>query len=376
MTATVSVPWREDGRGTGFLARIGNPGAFRWYAGAIFGLVYQVIEIYAVWTSHGSLGMKTLATAALLALYVIYLVLPPLIWPEPQRVRIIAVVGYWALTCVLFPIVSLTTVWVWTLVAAMVAFTWIGRSWAFAIVGAMVAAQVIIVVATGFPDAISFSPFITASVGVSTIAFARQIVQNQQLRQAHAEIARLAVNEERARLARDLHDSLGHSLTVVAVKSELAGKLVNRDPKKAAAEIADIEKLARDGLSELRAAVSGYRDADVDSELVAAHTALVAAGIVEHLPHDGSAVEPGLRALFGWVVREGVTNVIRHADARNCWIELTATSVRVRDDGRKPVDLDAAGNGLRGLRERAAAVGATLTAGPRPGGGFQLDVSR
>ena len=376
MTATVSVPWREDGRGTALGARVWSRAAFRWYAGALFGLVYQIIEILAVWTSPGSIGMKVLATAVLLVLYLLYLLLPPLLWPERQRVRIIAIVSYWALTCVLFPIVGLTTVWVWTLIAAMAGFTGITRNAAFAIAGGLVAAQVIIVVATGFPDAIAISPFITASVGVSTIAFARQIVQNQQLRQAHAEIARLAVNEERARLARDLHDSLGHSLTVVTVKSELAGKLVSRDPKKAAAEIADIEKLAREGLSELRAAVAGYRDADIDNELVAAHTALVAAGIVEHLPHDGSAVEPGLRALFGWVVREGVTNVIRHSDARNCWIEVTATSVRVRDDGRKPVDLDAAGNGLRGLRERAAAVGATLTAGPRPGGGFQLDVSR
>ncbi|MEP6842771.1 MAG: histidine kinase, partial [Pseudolysinimonas sp.] len=190
------------------------------------------------------------------------------------------------------------------------------------------------------------------------------------------EIARLAVNEERARLARDLHDSLGHSLTVVAVKSELAGKLISRDPSLASAEIADIEKLARDGLVELRAAVAGYRDANVDNELVAARTALRAAGVIEHLPHDASAVDPELRGLFGWVVREGVTNVIRHAGARNCWIDVTRTSVRIRDDGATTVDLAAAGSGLHGLRERAAAAGATLTAGPRPRGGFQLEVSR
>lgn len=376
MSATDSVPWRGVGRGTGLLARISGRGAFRWYLGAAFGLVYQVIEIGGLWSSHGGTGVKVLATAVLLALYGLYLVLPPIVWPESDRVRLFAVLAYWALTCVLFPLVSLTTVWVWTLIAAMVGFTWMRRSWAFAVVAALVAAQLVIGIATGFPDAIAIAPFITASVGVSTVAFARQIAQNQELRQAHAEIARLAVSEERARLARDLHDSLGHSLTVVAVKSELAGKLIDRDPKKAAAEIADIEKLARDGLGELRAAVAGYRDADIDNELVAAHSALVAAGIIEHLPHDGSTVDASLRALFGWVVREGVTNVIRHADARNCWIELSATRVSVRDDGRAAVDLAAAGSGLHGLRERAAAAGATLTAGPRPGGGFQLDVWR
>ena len=98
--------------------------------------------------------------------------------------------------------------------------------------------------------------------------------------------------------------------------------------------------------------------------------------MIEHLPHDASAVDPELRGLFGWVVREGVTNVIRHADARNCWVEVTAQSVRVRDDGRAAVDLASAGSGLRGLRERADAAGARLTAGPRPGGGFELTVSR
>ncbi len=376
MTATVTAPWRESGYRGSPLARMRNPRAFRWYAGGAIGLVYQVVELFAVWSSQGSVGIKTLATAVLAVLYVLYLVLPPLVWPEPVRVRLVVIFGYWALSCVLFPLIGITTVWVWTLLAAMVGFTWIPRLPAFGIVGGIVATQLIIAAAMRYPNAISFSPFITASVGITTLTLTRLIVQNQQLRFAHAEIARLAVSDERARLARDLHDSLGHSLTVVTVKSELAGKLVGRDPVRAAREIVDIEHLARTGLSELRAAVAGYRDADIDTELIAAHTALTAAEIVEHLPHDGSAVDPDLRALFGWVIREGVTNVIRHAKARNCWIELTATSVCVRDDGMTVIDLVSAANGLRGLRERAAVLGAHVTAGPRASGpGFELVVS-
>ncbi|MEP6844110.1 MAG: two-component sensor histidine kinase, partial [Pseudolysinimonas sp.] len=204
MSANVPVPWHEDGHDMSWRAKLWNGGAFRWYAGAIFGLVEQAIELVSVWTSTGTLGMKALATVVLVLLYVLYLVLPPLIWPERARVRILVILGYWAITCVLFPIVGLTTVWVWTLIAAMVAFTWIPRLPALLMVGAIVLVQLLVSAATGFPNSISFSPLITLSVGVSTVAFAQQIVQNQQLRFAQAEIARLAVNEERARLARDL----------------------------------------------------------------------------------------------------------------------------------------------------------------------------
>ncbi|WP_284253017.1 sensor histidine kinase [Pseudolysinimonas kribbensis] len=142
-------------------------------------------------------------------------------------------------------------------------------------------------------------------MGVVMIFFGQLIQRNALLRQAQHEVARLAVSEERARLARDLHDSLGHSLTVVAVKSELARKLVSRDPVRAEAEIADIERLAREGLADLRAAVAGYRDVDLEAELASARTALAAAGITAHLPDDAAVVRPELRALFGWVVREG-----------------------------------------------------------------------
>jgi two-component system sensor histidine kinase DesK len=239
----------------------------------------------------------------------------------------------------------------------------------------VVLAQIALSAIGDFANGTIFAPFVTVSVAVSLLAITRQIIANKDLRDAHATIASLAAAEERARLARDLHDVLGHSLTVVAVKSELAGRLVERDPQRAIAEIADIEGLARTALADLRAAVSSYRDMNLDSELVAARTALDAAGIRAHLPADGSAVEEELRPLFGWVLREGVTNVIRHSNAEECWVDLKPHSLSVRDNGRG-VPGDGKGNGLTGLRERAIEAGAKITATGAESGGFVLTVAK
>jgi two-component system sensor histidine kinase DesK len=225
-----------------------------------------------------------------------------------------------------------------------------------------------------------------------------QIIQrNAQLAAAHAEIARLAVADERNRFARDLHDLLGHSLTVVSVKAELAGRLVRIAPERAEAEMADVQRLAREALTDVRAAVSGYRGVSLDAELAAARTALDSAGIEADLPSSGAAVPPERQELFAWAVREAVTNVVRHSEAKHCRIELTPTSVTVVDDGRGPgtsghhvrgvgrrrpptptqiePDPITAGHGLAGLRERADAAGATLSVARAPDGGFALRVA-
>ncbi|WP_217996506.1 sensor histidine kinase [Piscicoccus intestinalis] len=183
------------------------------------------------------------------------------------------------------------------------------------------------------------------------------------------EKAELAVELERARMARDLHDILGHSLTVITVKAELAGRLVDVDPRRAKTEIADLERLSRDALAEVRETVSGYRQLSLPAELVRARRALDAAGIEARLPGATDDVDPGLRDLFAWVVREGVTNVVRHSGARRCEVELTATTVRVCDDGVGVRDDTAieAGNGLTGLRERARKVGAVVGVAREPG---------
>jgi two-component system sensor histidine kinase DesK len=206
------------------------------------------------------------------------------------------------------------------------------------------------------------------------------IRRNTQLAAARSEITRLAIAEERSRFARDLHDILGHSLTVVAVKAELAGRLVRLDPDRAEGEIGDVERLAREALHDVRTALSGYRDVTLIGEVANARSALAAAGIEAELPHALDDVPAERRELFGWVLREAVTNVVRHSGASRCRVQVTATEIRITDDGRgplngSPVDGGRPGVGLVGLRERVDAAGATLTVDRAAEGGFELRVS-
>ncbi len=204
------------------------------------------------------------------------------------------------------------------------------------------------------------------------------VERNAQLDAARQEIARLAVAAERNRFARDLHDLLGHSLTVVAVKAELAGRLVEIAPERATAEIADIQRLTREALADVRSAVGGYREVTLAAELVRARSALDAAEIEPELPITSvDAVPEAKQELFGWVVREGVTNVVRHSGAKRCWITLTPTSVEIDDDGAGPglAAAEGVGHGLAGLRERVSAVDGTVSVGRSSKGGFALRVT-
>jgi two-component system, NarL family, sensor histidine kinase DesK len=213
-----------------------------------------------------------------------------------------------------------------------------------------------------------------AMFGVSRLA-----QRNVELQVAQAEIGRLAVAEERARTARDLHDILGHSLTVIAVKAELAGRLLQVDPSRAAGEVADLERLAREALADVRHTVGAYREVTLATELVSARSALAAAGVEADVPTAIGDVPPERSELFGWAVREGVTNVVRHSGARRCTIRVSRDQVEVLDDGRGPApDAEQAGggHGLRGLRERAEQMGAQLSIGrATPGRGFRLRIS-
>ncbi len=197
---------------------------------------------------------------------------------------------------------------------------------------------------------------------------------NRELYLARREVERLAAEQERLRIARDLHDLLGHALTTVTVKAELASRLVERDPKRAAAEMLEAAELSRRGLADVRAALAGYREVSLVTELATAREVLRAAGISAELP---AAVEQGpadLRELFGWVVREGVTNAVRHSRARHLSVLVQGRTIEVVDDGSGPGDGGAGGTGLRGLTERAAASGGRVTAGPVEPTGFRLRV--
>ena len=230
--------------------------------------------------------------------------------------------------------------------------------------------------------------FWTGMAGILTIIINHFRLTNRALRVAREEVARLAVEAERLRFARDLHDLLGHDLAHLALKSEVAEYLVPTAPEQAIAAIREMGDVARTALQEIRAAVAGYRQPTLAGELRGAREILSAAGIA--FDHEGVDIvpPPAVEATLAWVVREGVTNVVKHSRARRCTIRTTqdtgCVGVEVIDDGRGPDDgVDAPlapesrydGNGLPGLIERVTALGGRCDTGPRPDGGFRLSVT-
>jgi two-component system, NarL family, sensor histidine kinase DesK len=225
----------------------------------------------------------------------------------------------------------------------------------------------------------------TIGVGLLLVLMRDLRVRNEELCQARAELARTAVAAERERFARDLHDLLGHSLSVIAIKAELAGRLLPEDTERAGREVADVEQVARQALGEVRQAVSEYRKPTLDGELEGARMALSAAGIDADFDAAPAALDPEVEAVLAWTVREGATNVIRHSGARHCQVRVRAgdgdAAVEVLDDGASAAGGGAGcnghgGNGIAGLRERAERLTGRIEAGRRPdGAGFRLAVS-
>jgi two-component system sensor histidine kinase DesK len=208
-----------------------------------------------------------------------------------------------------------------------------------------------------------------ALISIAMWGFFKIIESNIALTAARAEVARLAAENERSRIARDLHDLLGHSLTTVTVKSGLARRLAERgDAERAAHEIAEVESISRRTMSEVRAAVAGFHDVTLGGELSSARTVLRAAGIEADLPGSVDIVDADGVEVFGWVVREGVTNLVRHSRAAHCRITLGPRWIEITDDGRGGGSCGGDGNGLRGLRERVQALGGTLTTEGSPEG--------
>jgi two-component system sensor histidine kinase DesK len=209
-----------------------------------------------------------------------------------------------------------------------------------------------------------------ASITLAMFFMANLVRAVRRLEHANEEIATLAVANERERLARDLHDLLGHSLTTITVKAGLARRVLESagDIPRAVEEIREVESLTRSALSDVRATVSANREVSLSAELVGARAALRAAEIDADLPHAVDNVRPEFQTTFGYVLREAVTNVLRHSGAGRVEVKLGATWLEIEDDGRA-TDV-VAGNGLRGLSERLAAVGGTLRTSARPGGGL------
>ncbi len=204
-----------------------------------------------------------------------------------------------------------------------------------------------------------------AAVGLLVSMFFWILMIMVRLRAARAELARLAVADERLRIARDLHDVLGHRLAAVALKSDLARRLLPVDPQRAAAEMSEAGQIAREALDEVRSTVAGFRESSLPGELATARALLTAAGIECTVLTPDESLPAAIADVAGWVVREGVTNVVRHARARRVWISVRSreqVSIEVADDGRGPAR-PTHGNGLTGLSERVIAVGGTLRVG-------------
>jgi two-component system, NarL family, sensor histidine kinase DesK len=208
---------------------------------------------------------------------------------------------------------------------------------------------------------------------MTVYAYAEMAGANEKLVEARAEVARLASEAERNRSARDLHDLLGHSLTVITIKSGLARRLAATGSPRSIEEITEVEELTRQALTDVRAAVSGYREVSLAGELARGREALRSAGVAADLPAATGMVASEHQELFGWVVREGLTNVVRHAHATRCTVTLSASAVEIVDDGAGgPAP---SGNGLTGLRERVAAAGGEVRAGPVRPHGWRLRVT-
>lgn len=353
------------------------PGARRWYSGASISIAITVLFFLLPMIQGEPVHTAVLWTILLVVFLVLFLASAPLAMALPARWR-------WAPATVLL---VLSTVFalefdsgftgLWAYVAVAYAISLMRPRISLLIVIGLSLAAFGIALWHPLGDLPAWAmPLIILSTGVLMIAFARNIATVRLLHATRNELAAVAVEEERNRVGRDMHDILGHSLSAIAVKADLAAALSERDPQAAAREIREVQTLARSTLGDMRAVVSGYRQVRVASELASLRTLLPASGLTAHLPSTTDEVPEQNRELFGWVLREAATNVIRHAQARQCWVTLAPHRITVEDDGVGPAeDADDPGTGLRGLAERVRDAGGSLRIGRSRRGGFLLEVT-
>ena len=349
-----------------------RPPLWRRLAWSVPWLVFQVFPVLDLVTTPRPLLARVVIGAALAAFTVAYLgVLGR--FAEPRGVRpdfVVVVVLATALSAGLGT--SYAGLWIYVSAAAAASLS---EKLVWPVTGAATLASLVVVLS--WQDWTSLFLPVLCPLTAATLWGTRHLITvNAELREAREELARNAVAEERSRFARDLHDLLGHSLSLIALKSELARRLAPADAERAGAEMADVEAAARRALAEVRDAVSGYRQVSCGQAVAEARAALTGAGISFRGP-DRLPVLPGpVDAALGWVVREATTNVLRHSHARTVTVTLAEDGVgavlTVLDDGRGPAEGTAPGSGLTGLRERVAAVDGSLTGGAAPGGGYRL----
>lgn len=351
-------------------------GSVSWYIGAVFSLLWLITVGTAVVAASPGPASAVAGLALVVLFGLAFLAAAPIAWTLPLRGRLLVSAGLWALSFTLVPWLGGDIVGTWTYVGVIVGMSVLPWRLTWLTIAALAALALVseIVQAGQWSDGLIFLPAIVLSISMMMAAFARTIAAVNQLQATQERMAILAAERERDRVARDIHDILGHTLTVLTVKAELAGRLVEVDPPRAVTEIGEVEALARGALADVRATVAGFRGVTVSGEIAAARAALRAAGIEADLPGSTESVPAERRELAGWVVREGVTNVIRHSGATRCRVSLDGRGVEVCDDGSGPGSAAETSTGLTGLRERAEASGARLSLGRSDLGGFRLAV--
>ncbi|MEV4563771.1 histidine kinase [Nonomuraea sp. NPDC049419] len=348
---------------------------------ATIGLVGLIFAIYTM--AAGIEGSIPLAQAvAAVVLMVPYIVLLPIVLREAyeyQRKPTGKLLASAFLAVVLFLLMphegAIGNVWLdavtlWLALAALYFRLWTTLWLAVTVV--VVAAAYVVQVTDRYWPAVLLAMASSAAAEIAAMLVWRWLwwVIRDANRGREAR-ARLAVAEERLRFARDLHDLLGHSLSVITLKSELAAKLATKDAARAANEMAEVRTLAGESLFEVQQAVHGYQALDLDEELAGVRAALEAAGtrcLIEARTDD---LSPAARTLLAWAVREGGTNILKHSTATRCAIRIDAGVLEMVNDGVAQAPAEA-GSGLRGLSERLVAAGGSFSAQPTPGGEFLL----
>ncbi|MET0866349.1 MAG: histidine kinase [Nakamurella sp.] len=361
--------------GHGFAAKERLIGRRRWILGALVAQLFLISVYVDIAGSDLAVPVKICSLAGLLAFSGLYIFVVGRTLTEPLSRRLAVIAGLGVLTIPQFWVMgtSATVLWIFVAVAGgMLLPDWAAMALGLTLAGLMLLIDSVAGEPLGWELALTLIALTAFMVG-----FAGNVRLNIELRATREQLAEAAVAAERERIGRDLHDILGHSLTAIAVKAGLARRLLGRDDAAAAAEIGDVERLAREALTDVRATASGMREVTLAHELAVAGTVLRAADIRAVLPQAVDDLDPAGRQLFGYVLREAVTNVVRHAGANTCTVTLTPGMIEIADDGRAagshsvvPGADPETGNGLLGLEARMKAAGGSFSAGPGPDGGF------
>ncbi len=337
--------------------RTRSPGErWAWVVAAIW-LVFLVYPVIETFETNASVPAKALGLTLIAAYAVVYL----LGW---SRWRDHALKIWFAMLLLglgTVPVIGIEAIGLTPYLGAFSALA-VPAPWWKGTTAISALLPVVSLIEGGFP--VFFFLLVWPIIGFST---AIRVFTDAEQRSASTR-AELALVAERDRVARDVHDVLGHSLTALSIKAELAARLVDVDPARARAELESIQDTARQALAEVRSTVGGLRAGNLEAELAAAPRVLADAGIETRLVGTVADTDPRHRALLAWVLRESVTNVVRHSSASRVSIVLSATGMVVADDG---TGFEAGnghdGNGLRGMRERVTAAGGTLQLSGVPG---------